>query len=40
MARFTVTEKLANEKGIDMKESSIEILDMLWDEAKKELANK
>jgi tetrapyrrole methylase family protein/MazG family protein len=40
MARYTVTERLAREKGIDMKESSIEILDMLWDEAKKELANK
>ncbi len=38
MARYTVTERLAREKGIDMKESSIEILDMLWDEAKKELA--
>lgn len=40
MARYTVTERLAREKGIDMKESSIEILDMLWDEAKKELADK
>lgn len=38
MARYTVTERLAREKGIDMKESSIEVLDMLWDEAKKELA--
>lgn len=38
MARYTVTERLAKEKGIDMKESSIEVLDMLWDEAKKELA--
>lgn len=40
MARYTVTERLAREKGIDMKESSIEVLDMLWDEAKKELADK
>jgi uncharacterized protein YabN with tetrapyrrole methylase and pyrophosphatase domain len=38
MARYTVTERLAREKGIDMKESSIEVLDMLWDEAKKELS--
>ena len=38
MARYTITERLAREKGIDMKESSIEVLDMLWDEAKKELS--
>lgn len=38
MARYTVTERLAREKGIDMKESSIEVLDELWAEAKKELA--
>lgn len=38
MARYTVTERLAREKGIDMKESSIEVLDELWDEAKKEIA--
>lgn len=38
MARYTVTERLAREKGIDMKESSIEVLDELWDEAKKELS--
>lgn len=37
MARFTVTERLANERGIDMKASSIEALDELWDEAKKTL---
>jgi tetrapyrrole methylase family protein/MazG family protein len=36
MKRFTVTEKLASEKGIDMKEASIEVLDELWDEAKKQ----
>ena len=40
MARYTVTERLAREKGIDMKESSIEVLDLLWEEAKKELKNK
>lgn len=34
MARFTVTEKLANEKGIDMKSASLDVLDSLWDEAK------
>lgn len=32
--RFTETERLAKEKGIDMKEASIEVLDELWDEAK------
>lgn len=32
--RFTVTEKLAAEKGIDMKEASIDVLDELWNEAK------
>ncbi len=35
MKRFTITEKLAAEKGIDMKTASIEVLDELWDEAKK-----
>ena len=35
MVRFTVTEALANEKGIDMKTASIEVLDELWNEAKK-----
>lgn len=40
MARYTVTERLATEQGIDMKEASIEVLDMLWDQAKKELAKK
>ncbi len=34
MKRFTVTEKLASEKGIDMKSASIEVLDSLWEEAK------
>ncbi len=40
MARYTVTERLAAEAGINMKESSIEVLDALWEQAKKELANK
>ncbi|MBE6742293.1 MAG: nucleoside triphosphate pyrophosphohydrolase [Ruminococcaceae bacterium] len=35
LERFTVVEKLANENGIDMKNSSIQELDALWDEAKK-----
>ena len=34
MRRFTVTEKLASEKGIDMKSASLEMLDSLWEEAK------
>ena len=34
MQRFAVTEKLATEKGIDMKEASIDVLDELWNEAK------
>ncbi len=34
MARFTVVEKLASEQGIDMKNSSIEVLDRLWEKAK------
>ena len=40
MERFTITEALAKEKGIDMKTSSIETLDELWDEAKKIKNNK
>lgn len=32
--RFTVVEKLAEEKGIDMKNTDIEELDRLWDIAK------
>lgn len=35
--RFSLVEKKAQEKGIDMKASSIEELDRLWDEAKKEM---
>ncbi len=34
LARFTTVEKLANERGIDMKSSTLEELDRLWDEAK------
>ena len=40
MARYTVTERLAKEQGIDMKEASIEVLDELWEQAKEELKNK
>ncbi len=32
--RFSVVERLAGERGIDMKSSSLEELDKLWDEAK------
>ncbi len=38
-ARYTIVERLAQEKGIDMKTSSIEVLDELWEEAKKEVHN-
>lgn len=34
MKRFAVTEALAAERGVDMKEASLETLDALWDEAK------
>ena len=33
-SRFSVVEKLASERGIDMKQASINELDKLWDEAK------
>ncbi len=33
--RFAVVEQLAEKKGIDMKATSLEELDKLWDEAKK-----
>lgn len=39
MSRFLVVEKLAQERGIDMKNTPIEELDKLWDEAKKILAS-
>ena len=35
LERFTEVERLANENGINMKESSIEELDLLWNKAKK-----
>ena len=34
VSRFKTVEKLAKERGIDMKESDIETLDRLWNEAK------
>ncbi len=34
LSRFTRVEKLAEERGIDMKSAGIDKLDMLWDEAK------
>lgn len=34
LARFTKVEALAQERNIDMKSSSLEELDLLWDEAK------
>ncbi|MBQ2972851.1 MAG: nucleoside triphosphate pyrophosphohydrolase [Clostridia bacterium] len=34
LARFTKVEALAQERNIDMKTSSLEELDLLWDEAK------
>lgn len=39
MSRFLVVEKLAEERGIDMKNTPIEELDKLWDEAKKILVS-
>ena len=40
LSRYLIVEKLAEEQGIDMKNSSIETLDLLWDEAKKNIADK
>lgn len=37
VTRFAVVEKLAEERGIDMKSSPLDELDKLWDEAKAEL---
>lgn len=34
MSRFALVEKMASERGVDMKEASLEELDKLWDEAK------
>ncbi len=35
LGRFSLVEKMAAEKGIDMKTAGIEQLDILWEEAKK-----
>ena len=35
MSRFSLVEQMASEQGIDMKSSTIEELDRLWDKAKK-----
>lgn len=35
ISRFSLVEQMANEKGIDMKSSSLQVLDELWDNAKK-----
>ena len=35
MSRFSLVEQMANKQGIDMKNSSIQELDMLWNKAKK-----
>lgn len=32
--RFSIVEQLANDRGINMKEASLQTLDALWDEAK------
>lgn len=37
IARFKIVEKLAQERSIDMKTADLEVLDTLWDEAKKSL---
>ena len=37
VGRFKKVEKLAEEKGIDMKSASLETLDELWDESKKSM---
>ncbi len=39
LARFTQVEKLANERGINMNEASLEELDALWDEVKAKSKN-
>ena len=35
ISRFSSVERMAKEKGIDMKSSSLQVLDELWDNAKK-----
>ncbi len=37
LSRYLEVERLAEERNIDMKNSSLEILDELWDEAKKQI---
>ena len=37
MTRYLLVEKLAQSRGINMKETPIEELDKLWDEAKAQL---
>lgn len=37
VGRFKKVEKLAEERGIDMKSAPLEVLDELWDEAKKSM---
>lgn len=39
IGRYLIVEKLAQERGIDMKNSSIDVLDSLWDEAKIKFAD-
>ena len=34
--RFQTVENLANEKGVCMETASLEVLDALWEEAKRE----
>ena len=38
--RYLIVERLAEEENIDMKTASIETLDILWDKAKKIIAEK
>lgn len=35
LSRFTAVERFAGERGIDMKSVELDVLDALWDEAKK-----
>lgn len=40
LGRYLIVERLAEERGIDMKTSSLEVLDSLWNEAKIKFAEK
>lgn len=40
LSRFSQVEKMASERGINMKEASLEELDSLWDEVKQNGSNK